>query len=66
MANQSQTSPERLIKEAESRGISGGRNVSMLTAIWAISVAAAGGLHKDDPDDWHVCQVCGLSHRRVP
>jgi hypothetical protein len=61
-----QRTPERLIEEAEARGIGGGRTVSLLAAVWAISVAAAGGLEGADPDGWHDCQICGLNHRRMP
>jgi hypothetical protein len=58
--------PEELIIEAEGRAIKGGRSVDLLTAIWAITVAAEGGLRKVDPDDWHDCPTCGLNHRKMP
>lgn len=56
--------PEELIVEAERRGIAGGRPVDLLTAIWAITVAAEGGLQELDPTKWHECQTCGLKHRQ--
>jgi len=57
--------PEELILEAERRAIKGGRSVDLLTAIWAIVVAAEGGLEKKAPTDWHNCPICGLHHQAL-